>query len=117
MTELAIQNSRLLPGKYGISRKNAAPRTIYTAVMAPRTVRRNGSLTMTPAPENAYSDHVERTTATTSAAMVGYQRPAEAICAICSPAPRNRYHDAPKIMHPMCKSAANALKNPATIRK
>lgn len=117
MAELTTQNVKLLPGKYATRGTKATPRSKKTPVIVHSTKRSKGSLRMTPAPEKAYSDQTDRMPAMTNVATVGYQLPAIAICAMCSPAPRKRYQGAPKKMQPRCSRAASAVKIPAAIRK
>ena len=45
------------------------------------------------------------------------QRVSAAICAIRSPAPRKRYHGAPKTIHPRWSKEASALSDAPAIRK
>ena len=78
-------------------------------VMMHSTRRTNGSLRMTPAPESAYRDQPDKMPAMPKVRTVGYQCPAAAIRAICSPAPKNRYQEAPKRMQPTWSNAARAL--------
>ena len=54
-----------------------------------------GSLKITPAPERAKNDQLMSTAVMSDVTKVGIKLPVEASCAIRSPAPKKRYHDAP----------------------
>src|SRR4051794_30331191 len=90
---------------------------MYMPVIRHSIRRTNGSLRMTPAPETAYREQPNRMATMTEVRAVGYQCPTAAIRAILSPAPKNRYHEAPKRIQPRCNNAASALSAAPVNRK
>jgi hypothetical protein len=107
--ELHHQNAEGLPCDRICIGTIANPRSRYTAVIRQSVTLSKGSGRRRPAPDNAYKDQIERTTAIHAVMNGGYQSPAAANSAIRRPAPKNRYHAGPPTMIKTCSAAAVAL--------